>query len=104
MDQLRAMRLFTKAADEGSLAGAARAFDLSPAVVTREIGELERHLGARLFLRTTRRLHLTQAGSDYLAAVRPLLAQLDETEAVVASGAVEVRGVLRIAAPPELSR
>ena len=55
MDQVKAMRVFTRVIDEGSLAGAARAMDLAPAVVTRLVADLEEHLGARLLNRTTRR-------------------------------------------------
>ena len=53
MDQLRALRVFVRVIDEGSFAGAARALDLAPAVVTRLVAELEEHLGSRLLNRTT---------------------------------------------------
>ena len=56
MDTLRAMRVFARVIDEGSLAGAARALDLAPAVVTRLVADLEAHLGARLLNRTTRQI------------------------------------------------
>ena len=48
MDRLQSMRVFQQVVDEGSFAAAARALDLSPAVVTRLVGDLEEHLGARL--------------------------------------------------------
>ena len=53
MDQLKAMRVFARVIDEGSFAGAARALDLAPAVVTRLVADLEEHLGARLLARKT---------------------------------------------------
>ena len=68
------MRVFAKVIDEGSFAGAARALDLSPAVVTRLVADLEAHLGARLIHRTTRRLALTDVGETYLERVRQILA------------------------------
>jgi DNA-binding transcriptional LysR family regulator len=70
MDQLRSMRVFARVADAGSLAAAARALDMAPAVVTRLVAELEEHLGARLLNRTTRRLSLTEVGEGYLQRVR----------------------------------
>lgn len=85
MDQLRAMRVFQRVADEGGFAAAARALDMAPAVVTRNIAELEQQLGARLLNRSTRRVSLTEAGADYLARVRRILADVDE--AAAAAGA-----------------
>ena len=83
MDQLRAMRVFARVIDEGSFAGAARALDLAPAVVTRLVAELEDHLGARLIQRTTRSLALTGVGERYLERVRAILADVDEAESLV---------------------
>jgi len=103
MDQLRAMRVFARVADEGSFAGAARALDLAPAVVTRVIAELEEHLGARLMHRTTRRLALTEVGDDYLLRVRQILADIDDAEAVAGTATTEPRGHLRVLVPPALA-
>ena len=48
MDRLMSMRVFQRVIDEGGFAAAARALDMSPAVVTRLVVDLEEHLGARL--------------------------------------------------------
>ena len=69
MDRLNSMRVFARVIDEGSFAGAARELDLSPAIVTRLVADLENHLGARLINRTTRRLVLTETGELYLERV-----------------------------------
>ena len=61
--------------------GLARA-DLSPAVVTRLVADLEEHLGARLINRTTRHLSLTDTGEAYLERVRHVLTEVDEAEAL----------------------
>ena len=103
MDQLRAMRVFARVADEGSFAGAARALDLAPAVVTRVVAELEEHLGARLMNRTTRRLALTEVGEDYLLRVRQILADVDEAEVLAGNATSEPRGHLRVLVPPALA-
>lgn len=103
MDQLRAMRVLTRVADEGSFAAAARALDLAPAVVTRVIAELEEQLGARLIHRTTRRLSFTEAGDDYLQRVRQILADVDDAAVRVGNATGEPRGHLRVLLPPALA-
>jgi DNA-binding transcriptional LysR family regulator len=100
MDQLRAMRVFVRAVDEGSLAGAGRALDLAPAGVTRILAELEAHLNVRLLHRTTRRLAPTEAGERYLLSARRVLAELDEADAEAGAASTDVRGTLRVMSPP----
>lgn len=100
MDQLRALRVFTRVIDEGSLAAAARALDLAPAVVTRVLAELERHLGARLLHRSSRRLALTDAGAAYLARARHILADVDDADAAAGASTGQARGSLRVLCPP----
>jgi DNA-binding transcriptional LysR family regulator len=103
MDSLRAMRVFARVVDEGSFAGAARALDLAPAVVTRLIAELEEHLGARLMNRTTRRTALTEVGESYLERVRRILADVDEAEALAQASVAEPRGPVRLLMPPAVA-
>ena len=103
MDRLQSMKVFQQVVDEGSFAGAARSLDLSPAVVTRLIGDLEDHLGARLLQRTTRRLALTEAGQAYLGRVRHILTDIDEAHAAAQAHTRELAGVLRVLAPPVLA-
>ena len=79
------MRAFQKVVDEGGFAAAARSLDLSPAVVTRLVADLEEHLGTRLLHRTTRRVSLTDAGEVYLDRVRQILLDLEEASALVSS-------------------
>ncbi|HJV69425.1 LysR family transcriptional regulator [Ideonella sp.] len=103
MDSLRAMRVFTRVVDEGSFAGAARALDLAPAVVTRLVAELEEHLGARLMNRTTRRIALTEVGESYLERVRRILADVDEAELLAHASVAEPRGPVRLLVPPAVA-
>lgn len=103
MDQLRAIKVFVRVIDEGSFAGAARALDLAPAVVTRLVAELEEHLGTRLLNRTTRRLALTEIGEAYLERARRILADVEEAAALAASATQEVRGLLRVLSPPAIA-
>jgi DNA-binding transcriptional LysR family regulator len=100
MDHVKSLRTFVRVIDEGSFAGAARALELAPAVVTRQIAELEEHLGARLINRTTRRLALTDIGEAYLERARQLLADLEEADALASNASAEPRGALRVLVPP----
>ncbi|OSZ67605.1 LysR family transcriptional regulator [Hydrogenophaga sp. IBVHS2] len=103
MDRLSSLRAFQKVIEEGGFAAAARALDLSPAVVTRLVADLEEHLGTRLLHRTTRRVSLTEAGEAYLERIRQVLIDLDEAGELVSSQTRELAGVLRVLAPPVLA-
>ena len=100
MDQLRAMRVFSRVIDAGGFAKAASAMDIAPAVATRLVAELEEHLGARLINRTTRRLALTDVGEEYLERVRNILSEVDDAEAVAGIATAEARGRLCVLVPP----
>jgi DNA-binding transcriptional LysR family regulator len=100
MDRLHSMRVFSRVIDQGSFASAARELNLSPAVVTRLVADLEEHLGARLINRTTRRLSLTDTGELYLERVRQILAEIDEAEALASAATAEPRGHLRVLCSP----
>jgi DNA-binding transcriptional LysR family regulator len=100
MDRLHSMRVFARVVEQGSFASAARGLNLSPAVVTRLVADLEDHLGARLINRTTRRLALTDTGELYLERVRQILTEIDEAEALASAATSEPRGHLRVLSPP----
>ncbi|WP_425258392.1 LysR substrate-binding domain-containing protein [Rubrivivax sp. RP6-9] len=100
MDQLRAMRTFAEVAERGGFAAAARALNLAPSVVTRQVAELERQLGARLLARTTRRVLPTPIGQRYLQRVQGILRDVDDAAAVASQGQRELRGRVRLIAPP----
>ncbi|WP_431258339.1 LysR family transcriptional regulator [Roseateles chitinivorans] len=99
MDQLHSMRVFVAVAEVGGFAGAARKLNLSPATVTRAVLDLEEHLGASLFTRTTRVVRLTDAGSGYLEDCKQLLGDLAEADGAVASVHGTPRGRVTITAP-----
>ena len=103
MDQLRAMRVYSKVVDEGSFTKAAGKLDLAPAVVTRLIAELEQHLGVRLLNRTTRSLALTQAGERYLERVQRILIDVEDAETIANLETAEPRGVVRVLASPAIT-
>jgi DNA-binding transcriptional LysR family regulator len=94
-DRLAALRLFTRVARTGSFSQAGREFELSQPSASRIVAELEREVGVALFTRTTRAVTLTEAGTEYLARIEPLLAELEEADHA-ARGTGEIRGLLRV--------
>lgn len=99
MDLFQAMKVFVKVADAGSFSGAARALDMSNPSVTRHVADLEAHLHARLFNRSTRRLSLTETGAAYLERCRQLLQDLEDATMAASMSAARPTGTLRINAP-----
>jgi len=97
------MKVFRTVAELGSFAGASRHLNLSPAAVSKNIAELEAHLGLRLLNRTTRRLSRTEAGARYYEHVVRILDDMEETEASLGSMQDEPRGLLRVTAPLTLT-
>jgi len=94
-DRLFALRLFARVARTGSFSAAGRQLKIPQSTASRTIASLEQEIGVALLVRTTRAVTLTDAGSDFLARIEPVLAALDEAEHV-ARGTGELRGTLRI--------
>jgi DNA-binding transcriptional LysR family regulator len=104
MDRLDAMAMLIAVTEKGSFSAAARALDLPATTLTRKISDLEARLGAKLLLRSTRRIDLTDAGAKYIAAARRILEQVDEAEREAAGEFSEPRGRLVITAPVQFGQ
>jgi LysR family transcriptional regulator, regulator for bpeEF and oprC len=104
MDQLACMRTFARVADVKSFTKAADALNLSRAVVSTQVAELERHLGARLFHRTTRRVSLTADGTEYLARCVRILAEVNAADEAVNRNRLRPQGRLRVDVPVTFGR
>lgn len=96
MDRLTAMKVFVEVVEKGSLTAAAERLDLSRAVVTRHLAELEAWLGVRLLHRTTRRLSLTDAGAASLAHCRQVLGEIEALQADLGERSSEPKGLIRL--------
>ncbi len=102
MDRFTALRVFKRVVELNGFTAAARDLGLSNAAVSKNVNELEAHLGARLLTRTTRRMSLTEAGEAYYHRCVRILEDLEEADTVVTSMAAAPRGVLRVTAPMSL--
>lgn len=99
VDRLEAMSIFVAAVEAGSFTAASRKLGVPLPTVSRKVAELETQLNARLLIRTTRKLTLTDAGEAYLAAARQILEQVAEAERAASGEYLTPRGDLAIAAP-----
>lgn len=99
MDKLQSMQVFRQVAEFGSFVRAAEKLELSTAMVSKHVRQLEEQLGVRLLHRTSRRVSLTQEGALYLERLSEILGALEAAEAELGCTAVTPRGVLRVAAP-----
>lgn len=98
MDRLTAIDVFIEVAERGSLTAAADSLDMSRAMVTRYLAEVERWLGARLLHRTTRRISLTGPGDIALQRLRQLRSVGQELQAELGSDDPRPHGQLRVTA------
>ncbi|WP_047711266.1 LysR family transcriptional regulator [Pseudomonas lactis] len=99
MDRFHEMQVFLAVAEEEGFAAAARRLNTSPPSVTRAIAAMEQRIGTQLLARTTRSLHLTEAGQRYLEDCRRILAELDEAEEAAAGSYSIPGGQLTVTAP-----
>jgi DNA-binding transcriptional LysR family regulator len=99
-DRLQQLALFVRTVESGSFSKAAREFGLSQPSVSRTIAALERRLGVKLLVRTTRQVSATDAGEALLGRARDALLAIDDAESA-ARGADRLSGLLRVALPPE---
>lgn len=104
MDQLQAMRVFTRVAERASFAHAADELDMSRAAVSAHVQALEKHLGVRLLNRTTRRVGLTAEGADYLRRSRRILDEVQDAEETLRGSRSKPQGLLRVDVPVAFGR
>lgn len=104
MSYVNTIKMFVRVYELGSMSAAARDQRTSPAVASARISELEKHLGVRLFNRTTRTLQPTESGRLFYDGARKVLETIEEAEAAVTDAAKTPRGVLFVAAPLGVGR
>lgn len=104
MDRFQELKVFVAVAETGGFAKAAGRLGSSPPAVTRIIAGLEQRLGTEFFARTTRRVHLTEAGRLFLERARSLLSDLESAESEVTGESRMPTGRLTVTASVTLGR
>jgi len=90
------LNVFLAVAQAGGFTAAARRLGATKAMVSQQIGRLERELGASLFNRTTRRVALTDAGQQLYERAQPLLRDLSAVIDQVGEHDRALSGKLRV--------
>jgi DNA-binding transcriptional LysR family regulator len=103
MDRLASIAAFVSVVENGGFAAAARHLNVSRAMVSNQVQELEDRLGARLLNRTTRKVSLTETGRQYYARSTHFLADIDEADCEAGALSATPRGRLRVHCHPVLS-
>jgi DNA-binding transcriptional LysR family regulator len=104
MSYVNNIRMFVRVYELGSMSAAARDQRTSPAVASARVSDLEKHLGVRLFARTTRSLQSTENGRIFYEGARRVLEAIDDAEAAVMDVTQNPRGTIFVAAPLGIGR
>ena len=99
MNRLDSMSVLVAVVEAGSLSAASRKLKMPLPTVSRKVSELETHVGARLLIRSTRKLTLTEAGEAYVAACRRILEDVAEAERGASGEYSAPKGELTVTAP-----
>ncbi len=104
MAYVRNLQMFVRVYELGGMSAAARDQRTSPAVASSRISDLEKHLGVRLFNRTTRALQPTENGKTFYVGVCKVLDAIADAEASIAITGDDPRGTIFVAAPLGIGR
>jgi DNA-binding transcriptional LysR family regulator len=104
ISELRRMAIFAAVVDTGSFSAAAHRLGMAKSGVSKQVSILESHLELRLINRTTRSLHLTEAGEAFYPGCARILAEAEAAHHAVGRLQDEATGVLKISAPVAVGR
>ncbi|WP_462152995.1 LysR family transcriptional regulator [Pseudoalteromonas xiamenensis] len=99
MDKLEAMAMLVAVVEKGSFSAASKSMSVPLATLSRKVGELEKRVGVRLLLRSTRALSLTPEGANYVVTAKRILEQVAEAEQQAVGEHLAPKGELVITAP-----
>ncbi len=97
------MKAFVTVVEEGSFTKAGDRLGTSNQLVSKYVSQLEEHLGVRLFNRTTRRVHVTEAGEQCFQQAKSILESVTDMEGYFGELQHSIQGTLRISAPVSFS-
>jgi DNA-binding transcriptional LysR family regulator len=98
MDRLAAMEIFVSVAEAGSFSAAAKRMSVGQPAISKAVAQLEERLGARLILRSTRGLTMTDAGQRFYEHAKLAIREADEAEQLVRDASESLSGGLRVSA------
>lgn len=104
MNKFMAISIFVRVAENGGFTAAAEKLGVSVSAVTKAVSRLEDELGAQLFTRTTRRIKITDYGQEFYERCQAILADLEDAEAALQTGARLPRGKVRVVLPFSFGR
>lgn len=104
IEKVSDLKLFKRIVELGTLSAAAGEIGLSPGSASLRLAAMERVLGIQLFRRTTRQMHLTQAGSEFLETAESVLAELNNFEESLSDKSKDLSGHIQITSPVDLGR
>ncbi len=99
VDTLTSIKVFRQVVESGSFVAAAEQLELSTAMVSRHVMQLEKRLGVRLLNRNSRTLSVTEPGRVYFERCKTILDDLEQTELELGALGTVARGTLRISCP-----
>ncbi len=99
---LNRVSAFVRVVRDGSFTAAAKALGLPKSSISRSVAQLEQDLGIRLLHRTTRQLHLTDAGAAFYERGSRALADVEEATSAASDTQAELSGVVRVTAPVDI--
>ena len=102
MDTIDNMRTFLAVVRAGSFSAAARNLDTVPSVISKKINRLEDQIGAPLFIRSTRKLELTETGAQVHPRFMAIVADVTDAFADLRAHGSPMAGTLRIKCPTTL--
>jgi DNA-binding transcriptional LysR family regulator len=103
MDQLRSMRAFVSVVQSRSFAVAAERLGVTSSLISKQLADLERRLGARLLYRTTRRIEITDTGQRYYDSCIRILDDLENADDAARALQKNPTGSITLRAPHSLA-
>lgn len=98
------MRSFVQVVESGGFSAAAARLQRAPSSMSRQVEQLELHLGSKLLARSTRSLRLTEAGEHYYLHARRILGEIDDLTERLSARRTRPTGVLRVNAVSPFGR
>ncbi|GJJ79366.1 LysR family transcriptional regulator [Pasteurella canis] len=99
MDKLNAISIFCKVVETQSFTQAAAQQNISVAMASKLVAQLEEQLKVRLLQRTTRKISPTEAGLIYYQHCQPILVELEDAESSISNLSTSLQGNLSISVP-----